>query len=288
MAYKPWKPWHPPLPPAGSYDPGLDSQLAAGGRGLQDLRYDTGIQGGRNRTDYELQRGDVQQGYDRGVQDLGVQRAQTMQGFDRSGQDLATARTRGTEDYNSNVALLQRSYSRLAGQQQQQQNQAGVLRGGAVLQAAAKRAANEATDRQPLDRNYQRFLGDNTVAGTRLGEDRTAAGTAFDTQGARLGENRDTEFGRLGLQLTRGTEDLTTALSRATREQKALGIDTTAAQAAQASAGGWAPPGRGEKGGMPSNEYVDRTSGEHRRIIIQGNERLVVGPDGRVLDRRRR
>lgn len=284
---KGFKPYVPPLPPAGSYDPGLDSQYAAGQRGLQDVQYDAGVTGARTLSDYNLARGQAQQGYDRGTQDLAAQRASSLRGFDWSGQDLAAARTRGTQDYQSNIALLQRSYQRLAGQQQQSANAAGVLRGGAALQAAAKRTANQASDRAPMDTTYQRFLADNQQAQDRLGAQRQDATSAFDLTGGRMGEDLQSQLGQLGLGYTRQGQDTATQLARAQREQAALGIDTTAAKAAQAAGAGWAPPGRGEPGGTPANEFTD-SRGAYR-LVRHGNTIERVRSGGLVdLTRRAR
>jgi hypothetical protein len=145
-------PYRPPTPPAGSYDPSLDAQLAAARRGLSDLQGQIGTQQARDVTDYAAQQEALgqQAGYNR--EDLSAA---------PGSRDFAGARSR-TEDYNRNVAMLTRQYGQLGRNQLQGANQAGVIRGGALLQSAAKRAENQAIDRQPLDTNYQRFLADNT------------------------------------------------------------------------------------------------------------------------------
>jgi hypothetical protein len=200
------RPPPPPLPPAGSYDPALDAARNAASRGLLDTRQDTGLQLGRAGQDYSL-----------GVE--GLQRAQT-----RGTEDIATQRLRGNQDYSQNTALLRRSFNILAGKQQESANAAGLIGGGALLQAAAKRQANQGIQQQALD-----------VGHTRLNEDLTRAGT-------RLGEDTQTGIGQLGLGYTRQTTDLSTGLQRATRENTQFGLDTAAQRAYQATQSGWDPP----------------------------------------------
>jgi hypothetical protein len=67
--------------------------------------------------------------------------------------------------------MLTRQYGQLGRNQLQGANQAGVIRGGALLQSAAKRAENQAIDRQPLDTNFQRFLADNAQQAQRTQQD---------------------------------------------------------------------------------------------------------------------
>jgi hypothetical protein len=301
-------PYVAPDPPAGSYDPAIDAQVSAAGRGLQDLTQDIGTQNLRDTVDYGLGRDSIQRQYDRGNQDLGAQRSQYETGYGRSvadenlgygrtSTDLQTAASRGGEDYNRNVQMLTRQYSQIGDSQRQQQSRAGVLRGGAMLQAAAKRTANQATDRQPLDTSYGRFTADNQQAQTRLGADHTTTLGQLDLQGRRMGEDRDLAFGQLALTSAppdasnpfggRAFQDRTTQLTRAQREGSEFGLDAAGQRAYQAAGAGWVPPGRGEPGGMPSNEYVDAAGG-HRRVVTQGNQTLVLDPTGRVISRRPR
>jgi hypothetical protein len=201
-------PYVPPLPPAGSYDPALDAQRSAANRGILDTRQDTELGLGRAGQDYGL-----------GVEDL--QRGQT-----RGTEDLDRTQQRGDEDYGRNTQLLQRSFNILAGQQAQAQRQMGVSTGGAVLQAAAKRQANQGIQQQGLD-----------LAHTRLGEDVARGRT-------RLGEDTGEGIGRLGLGYNRQVTDFTTGLSRANRENTAFGLDVNAQRYFQAAQSGWQPPRR--------------------------------------------
>ena len=240
-------PYRPPTPPAGSYDPALDAQLAAARRGLSDLQGQIGTQQARDVTDYAAQLEALGRQTDYNEADLAKQ-------WTRGHADLAQARARGTEDYNRNVQMLTRRYDQLGRNQLQATNAAGVIRGGALLQSAAKRSENQALDRQPLDTNYNRFLADNQQQDSRLGED-------YATQSQRNEASRTQQLGRLALDYAppdpannplggRRWQDRTTQLTQAMREQAFFGQDVANAKIFQASGSGWDPPQR------PANEFV--------------------------------
>lgn len=169
--------------------------------------------------------------------DFGRNSQDLTTGYDRSIADIGTARGYEGEDYSASLAALQRSYDRLGSRQMETANQAGVLQGGAVLQAAAKRAANQAFDRQPIDVNHQRAVTGFDTSQQRLTAD-------YGTNAARLGEDRGVAAGNLALGYTRGTTDLQTTLRRAGRENTAFGLDINAQKSYQAAQGGWTPPER--------------------------------------------
>jgi hypothetical protein len=131
----------------------------------------------------------------------------------RAAADVNRAYTRTGEDYASNTAMLRRQYDILAGRQQEQANVSGVISGGALLEAAAKRRANQAVEQAPLDTGYQR-----------------------------AGQEHDLAIQRLGVGFQRGVTDRGTALTRAGREDRAFGLDTAAERLYQASQAGWVPP----------------------------------------------
>jgi hypothetical protein len=194
-------------PPPGSYDPAIDAQVGQTQRGLADLLVDytrdygepgTAL-GGRAGEDYGL-----------GV--AGVERD-----YGRSIADLMRNRGRAGEDYGQQIAGLQRSFAQLGSQQTQAARAAGVQRGGALAQALAKRNANQAIARQPLDTSFARFNEDS----------------ALDE--GRLGENRGVALGGLRTGLLRGTEDAATQLARAQRENAQFGLDATAQKFFQAN-----------------------------------------------------
>lgn len=243
----PWAftPYAPPPIPSGSYDPALDAQLYAAQRGYGDTAEDVGTQQLRAGDDYGLNVEDINRGFTRGTEDLG------------------TARTRGGEDYGRNVAMLTRKYKNIGDVQAQQQAGGGVTSGGAMLQAAAKRKANEGLERTDIDTGYNRFLADNTLAGTRLGED------------------KDIGLGRAALGYGRTTADLGTSLLRAGRELGAFGLDTGAAKAFQAAQSGYEPPQR------PSNEFTS-PGGTAYRVMKTKAGPVYVDQFGRKLKGRPR
>jgi hypothetical protein len=226
--FKPFKPWTPPRPPAGSYDPVLDAQRDAATRGLGDVRQDSALGGTRAAEDFQFGQDDVNRGFGR-----------------------------YEEDYKTNTAMLKRQFDTLAGRQQEQAAGAGVMDGGAVLQAAAKRAANQGLAQGQLDTGLDRARVD-----------------------------RDVGIGRLGVDFNRGVTDRTTALTRAEREDTSFGLDTSAQRAYQAAGMGYVPPGPGQPGGMPRGEFTNK-AGVQRRKIVRGGFEYVVAPDGKVVHTRR-
>jgi hypothetical protein len=210
------QPWVQPPPPTGSFDPALDAQRRAASRGLGDTVADVGTANVRDTVDYGLNRDDILRAQGRGL------------------ADLTTSRDRGYGDVDRQVAALHRGFQTLATRQAEQFNAAGVGAGGAALQAAAKRQANEAFDRQPLD-----------TARQRIGED-------FARGSGRLNEDTGLQLGRLALDYAppdatnplggRRFQDRTTQVTRAQREDTAFGLDTGAEKIFQATQSGWVPP----------------------------------------------
>lgn len=183
-------PGPPPVrPPAGTYDPALDAARRAASRGYADLKQDTRLAGTRAAEDFQFGQDDVNRAY-----------------------------TRTGEDYAANTAMIRRQYDILAGRQQEQANTSGVIGGSALMEAATKRAANQALEQAPLDTGYRR-----------------------------AGEERDLGIERLGVGFQRGVTDRGTALSRGGREDRAFGLDTAAEKLYQATQSGWVPPAKRKK-----------------------------------------
>lgn len=227
-AFRPFKPYSPPRPPSGSYDPALDAARDAASRGYRDVRQDTALAGTRAAADFQFSQDDTNRGFDRYQQ-----------------------------DYERNTAELKRQYDILAGRQQESANVQGVMGGGALLEAAAKRQANQALSQGELD--------------VGLGRAR---------------EDRDTGLGRAGLEFERGTTDRATSLARAGRENTAFGLDTAAQRSYQAAGMGYVPPQPGQPGGMPRNEFTNK-GGQQRRRIVRGGMEYIVAPDGTVVHKRK-
>lgn len=228
-SFQPFKPYKPPPPPAGSYDPALDAQLGAAHRGYEDLQQDTATADLRAGVDYGLDRGDVVQRRDRGYADLGLNESRTR------------------EDYGWQTQMLDRSYAQLARRQAEGARASGVLSGGLALQAAAKRAENEAVDRHPLDVNFNRAITD------------------IGTQRTRLGEDTDSALGRLALGYERGGQDRTSQLARAGREGAEFGQDVAAQRLYQAAQSGYVAPGppKGQGVTAKGTPYKDKKVGNY-------------------------
>lgn len=107
--------WTPPaFPPTGTFNPSRELETEEAGRGLQQYEGDVATKEARLRTDYATQ-----------LSEYGRQEGE---------QNDALAK---------GLALLKESYAKLGTRQEEGANKAGLLQGGALLQAAAKRGANE-------------------------------------------------------------------------------------------------------------------------------------------------
>jgi hypothetical protein len=164
-------------PPAGSYDPNLDVQERAAKRGYRYTTEDLTRGSEREATDFGL-----------GQENLGRQRGDVQRQYGENLSDLLKARARGSEDYQSNLQTIARNFSQLGNQQAQRGREAG-LEGGYALQAARKRAANEAITRAPVDTGYKRFSADSTLDETRLGQAQQRSFDEIDRSGGQLAES---------------------------------------------------------------------------------------------------
>lgn len=216
-------------PPPGTYDPAIDSQIGQSSRGLGDMlsSYITGYGepgtalGGRQGEDFQTGQASINRS-------LGYGTADVNQSADRSLADLLTGRSRASQDYGTAVAGLDRNYQRLGSAQTQTSRQAGVQRGGALAQSLAKRTANEAIDRAPMDTGFSRFNADSALQEGRIGTDR---GTAL----GRLQEGAASDLAGLKTNYLRGAEDANTQLGIAGRENSQFGLDANAQKFYQAN-----------------------------------------------------
>lgn len=236
-ALGPWTPYTPDTtPPAGTYDPGLDSQLSASGRGLEDLGQDIQKADTRRTDDYQ-----------RGIADISRQRFEGT-------ADFATSRQRTGEDYQQSLAGLRRQYDRLGNTQRQQQAAAGV-EGGVLAQSQRKRLENQQFDQQPIDTAKRRFDEDTT------------------THEQRFNEGLDRATGDMSLGYTRAGEDSASTLSRAQREGGFFGQDIGAAKWFQAKQTGYQAPvkPKGEYGtGADAYRFVRLPDGRLVKSFASG------------------
>jgi hypothetical protein len=249
--YQGFTPYKPPPLPSGSYDPALDAQLGAAQRGYGDLQQDIGTADLRAGLDYGTNKALVERDRDRGFYDLRV------------------ARERATQDYDTDVAALQRAYQQLSRRQAEGARSQGVMSGGLALLSAQKRAENQAIERKAIDTNILRFAADNDLARTRLGEDATS------------------QLGQLLTEYQRGGIDRGTQLERAGRENTQFGLDIGTQKAFQAGQAGYVPPKPGQPGGRPLNQGVNR-AGVPYRDVVQGDWIVRYDQYGRKLSQRRR
>lgn len=176
--------FQPPPIPTGAYNPIRDIELNAGKRGLSNTLEELLTKNTRGQSDYLLGEG-----------------------------DLSNRETEEGQNHDQALSQIADSFRKLSVRQGEQANASGLTRGGALLQAAAKRAANEAKTRQPVDQSYTRQQGADQKA-----------------------------RGQLALQRQRESEDIASASARAEREQGQFGVDTQTLEAREASDNGYTSP----------------------------------------------
>lgn len=135
----PWAPYQPPPIPTNYYNPARDVELGAGKRGAEDKLGEIG----RNR-------GYAESDFTEGQENIGRERGQQNQ------------------DYQNALATLAESFKRLGVRQEEGANAAGLFSGGALLQAAAKRTANEGTRKKPLELTHSRQEENDNLGLARL------------------------------------------------------------------------------------------------------------------------
>jgi hypothetical protein len=149
----------PSRPPTGYYDPSIDAQVAAGARGLGDLRID------------------VDTGKRRGLEDRDLTLA-----------DLLTSENRTRADATLATGNLNRQFGILAGQQAEAGRARGIVSGGLAAQQAEIRAGNQGRAQAQIDTSLTRALEDITTGrgDVNRGFDRQfGAGGDLDLQLAR-------------------------------------------------------------------------------------------------------
>lgn len=139
--------WTPP--PTGSYNPTRDVEAEEGERGLGQLEGQLATSGSRDTADYFTQKGEIE-------------------------------RTEGQQntDFSKQQEQLAEAFKQLAGSQQEGANKAGVLGGGALLQAAAKRAVNEGKERATDTTNHERQIEGDELAQAKLAREGAPPETA--------------------------------------------------------------------------------------------------------------
>jgi hypothetical protein len=255
-------PFHAPeRPPPGTYDPSLDAQERAAGRGYGDLQQDTDIGNARGEDDFLLGKGELEKALARHLADLTTNRG-------RQHSDYELSKKQASEDYGTSLTNLQRSYDIRGAAQTDAATAAGVSAGGALQQALQKRMANQAIEKAPIDTGFQRF---NQQADE--GEQRSQAD--FDLlagDNGRLQEDFQSQLGQLGLGLSRGNEDRANTLARAGRETTQLGTDVAAQRWYQAAAAGYDPPQRpvSQHGSLANPYKIVKTPRGNRRLYHTG------------------
>lgn len=217
----PWTPWSAQPIPTNYYNPSRDVEEAAGKRGAEDTLNEIGTNRGYAESDYT-----------EGQEKIGRERGQQNQ------------------DYQNALSTLAESFKRLGVRQGESANAAGLFSGGALLQAAAKRSANEGVKKKPLEETH----------------------------------TRQEEADNLGLaQLTQAhqrlLEGLGTKQEITERENKQSQVDANYLKDKEAALNGYEPSVK------PANQYTTK-GGQVYHTISHGNEWWDVTPQGQVIKKR--
>lgn len=214
-------------PPTGYYDPSIDAQVAAGARGLGDLRIDVDTGKRRGREDF-----------DTAMAGARTTRAQTL-------ADFLTGENRLNEDYGTATQNLGRQFTQLARGQAEGARARGVMSSGLAAQAAAARAGNQGRAQAGLDQQRTRGLAD-------INRDRSRFEENYITQTGLLDRDFNRQFGAGG--------DLDLQLARGEREQPILEADANDLRLGQAKQAGWVPPASGWQLGKPTKRTGKKRS----------------------------
>lgn len=271
----------PIAPPPGSYDPNLDVQEGQANLGYEQLGENLGITKDRALDAYGFGLAGLNLQGTRNQEDYGTAKNLTERGYARQGADLSTALAQGTEDYGTNIADLQRQFQRLGVAQAEGQRAAGAMAGsGANVQAARKRAENQAIERSPIDTAYNRFKESNALAQGRLGEDKQSDLDALALQLKRGGEDIDIGKGGLTTNLRYANEDYGTQMRQAFDTNTQFAQDIAKLRQAQAGTPvifrpGSSTPGAGST--QPTGTTAPPTASINQPSTV-GNA-LVAGPN---------
>jgi hypothetical protein len=173
----------PTAPPPNYYDPALDAQGRASGRGLQQLLDDLKTAGDRAGT---------QLGLDQGA--LATSKAREL-------SDFTTRSTQAGQDHTTNLASILRNYTRLGTQQASAGTAAGMTGGGGFFAAAkAARDANQGLDTSAENTAYGRLVNSLNDTHKRFGEDASTQADAIQ-RGYDYGvQDRGTQGGRARIE----------------------------------------------------------------------------------------
>jgi len=238
-------------PPALTFDPAIEAERRAAGRGLEDIEVDIGAKrhfAGRDlsqalrdiRTRTSRSRGDLLRSFARGERRIGQDES-----------DLRLKGDRANQDFDTQIANIGRQFAQLGQRQRESSNAAGVLGGGTEAAAQVARSRNQGLAEAPIN-----------TARTRVGEDLATALRRLGTAGDELVGDRDRELAELHADRDRerllshrehGREmfGLDHELQRAIREKTFTDIDSVLQEIYQARAN---RPGAFSKTGKRANK----------------------------------
>jgi hypothetical protein len=176
-----------PVIPFGDYDPIRDIEIAEGKKGSAQA-----LSALEKKKEY-------------GEDDFSTSKLEDERQQGNSLSEIGTTRTRQQEAGKVALERLAESYKKLGVKQEEGANAAGVINGGALIQAAMKRAGNEGLAKSTDQKALNQQLEDDTTKETRLKESGESAlgkllreserGLSEDTTGISNQEANEQTFG---------------------------------------------------------------------------------------------
>lgn len=219
-----------------TYDPALDSNLAATQRGLQDTQQDFHHQKRIDKQDYKQTKKDLHQEKKRGMQDIRRDQSRGTIKYGQQREDLGRNAQRGEQDFNIRLGNLLTNYGIKATGQIQAANAQGVADAGTLQSAAAMNVANFTRDRAPLDLARSRQQTDIATSLARVGTSEKQFGQDTARATTRLGQDTHRSGKLAHRDFLRERIDQRRNLSRAAREAEFANIDTHQEEIYQARA----------------------------------------------------
>lgn len=238
-------------PPALTYDPAIEAERRAAGRGLEDIEVDLAAkehfatrdlsQALRDiRTRTSRSRGDLQRSFARGQRRIGEQES-----------DVRLKGERANQDFDTQIANIGRQFSQLGQRQRESSNAAGVLGGGTEAAAQVARSRNQGFAEAPIHQARDRVGEDLATALRRLSVADNELALDRDRELTELHSDRDRER-RLGRrEFGREMFGMEHELERARREKTFTDIDSVLQQIYEARGN---RPGAFTKTGQRTNK----------------------------------
>lgn len=238
-------------PPALTYDPAIEAERRAAGRGLEDIEVDLAAKEHFATRDLSQALRDIRTRTSRSRNDLNRSFARGQRRIGEQGDDVRLKANRANQDFDTQIATIGRQFAQLGQRQRESNNAAGVLGGGTEAAAQVARARNQGLAEAPIQTARERVGGDLATALRRLGTAGDELLLDRDRELAELHSDRDRERRLAGREFGREMFGMEHELERARREKTFTDADSVLQEIYQARAN---RPGAFSKTGQRTNK----------------------------------